>query len=473
VARYLTALFVALVALSFPRGEALPHARPALLRMRVVLTTASPAADLTLDTGTIINASEASNGGRVRVRAERNHVSFTHDGGGPAEAYVRLLVSGVRRGKRVQWHLTLSPSAAPAQIEVYNENEPGHARLVDRFEAHSEESAFESAADPLLSGGPVEIGAGPRPLVLAFFYPWYQHFNWLSNRLQDQPLFEYSTELPDEVARSLSEARAAGLDGVVVSWRGDTNWNDRRLQFVLDQARILGLRVSILVETLAARGDLPDGSRGVIAADVHQWLEKAFDAFTQQPAYLKVGGRPVIFVYAADEFTLEDWRPIVRSLERSGRNILLMADSLDPAYLEMFGGAFTYATVSISQRDLERFYLDQALRTQSYNLASGGERRVYAASVSPGYDDSILGRDTTLVVDRANGARYDAQWRAAIDAQPDWTLVTSWNEFWENTHIEPSVLYGRRYQVRTRAWSELFRRQRLDGPALSVSHEAR
>ena len=97
MARYLTALFVALVALSFPRGEALPHVRPALLRMRVVLTTASPAADLTLDTGTIINASDASNGGRVRVRAERNHVSFTHDGGGPAEAYVRLLVSGVRK----------------------------------------------------------------------------------------------------------------------------------------------------------------------------------------------------------------------------------------------------------------------------------------------------------------------------------------------------------------------------------------
>jgi hypothetical protein len=138
-----------------------------------------------------------------------------------------------------------------------------------------------------------------------------------------------------------------------------------------------------------------------------------------------------------------------------------MADSLDPTFLESFSGAFTYATASISQPDLERFDSVQALQTQSYNLSYGGERRVDAATVSPGYNDSRLGRETTLVVDRANGALYDAQWQMAIAAQPDWILVTSWNEFWENTHIEPSVLYGRRYQRRTRTWSELFRL--LDG----------
>jgi hypothetical protein len=88
--------------------------------------------------------------------------------------------------------------------------------------------------------------------------------------------------------------------------------------------------------------------------------------------------------------------------------------------------------------------------------------------VSPGYDDSVLGRDTTLVVDRANGAFYVAQWQAAVAAQPDWILVTSWNEFWENTHIEPSVRYGRRYQDRTRTWSSWFRRQESGVRAPSV-----
>jgi hypothetical protein len=390
---------------------------------------------------------------------ERNHLSFTHDGDGPAEAQVGLLVSGLRRNARVQWRLALNPPDAPTWIEVYNENDQDRPQLVDRFDASTRESTFESPANRLLAGGSVTIATGPRPLVLAFFYPWAQHWNWSSDRLRDQPLSMYSTDLPDEVAQSLRDARAAGLDGVIVSWRGDTNWNDRRLEIVLDQAQTLGLRVSILVETLLARDLLSDGSHGPVVANVmHQWLEKAFDVFVQHPAFLKVGGRPVVFVYVADAYPPEEWRTMVESLKHSGRNMFLMADSLDPAFLESFNGAFTYATAPISRRDLEAFDSDQALRTQSYNLLLGGERRVDAATVSPGYDDSLLGRETTLVVDRANGALYDAQWRAAVAAQPDWILITSWNEFWENTHIEPSTLFGHRYQIRTRNWSELFRR---------------
>jgi hypothetical protein len=458
MSRYLTALFAALAMLQFPSGGPLPLIAPVLVRMRVVLTTEAPAAELILDTGTIINTSVVA-GGPVRVGVERNHLSFTHDGDGPAETQVGLLVSGLRRDARVQWHLTLNSSDGPTRIEVYNENEQGRPRLVDRFDASAKESTFESPADRLLAGGPVRIVAGPQPLVLTFFYPWAQHWNWSSDRLLDQPLSLYSTDLPDEVAQSLRDARAAGLDGVIVSWRGDTNWNDRRLQIVLDQARTLGLKVSILVETLLARDLLSDGSHGPVVANVmHDWLEKAFDVFAQHPAFLKTGGRPVVFVYVADAYTPEEWRTMVESLKHSGRNMFLMADALDPAYLESFSGAFTYATAPIPKRDLESFYSDQALRTQSYNLLLGGERRVDAATVSPGYDDSLLGRETTLVVDRANGALYDAQWQAAVAAQPDWILITSWNEFWENTHIEPSMRYGHRYQTPTRNWSDLFRR---------------
>src|SRR2546427_461670 len=106
--KHLTALFAALVALPLSSGGALPRVQPTLLRMRVVLTTESPAADLTFDPGTIINASVVSGDRTVRARAERNHVSFIHGGSGSAEADVRLLVSGLRTDARVRWHLTLS-----------------------------------------------------------------------------------------------------------------------------------------------------------------------------------------------------------------------------------------------------------------------------------------------------------------------------------------------------------------------------
>jgi hypothetical protein len=426
-----------------------------------VLTTKARAADLTLDTGSIVNTFVLSDDHGLRVRAEGNRLSFTRDGESMGEAHVRLIAADIPPGT-ARWHLTLSPSAAPTELEIYNENDGNRVRLVDRFHADREEEIFETPTGSLLAGGPVRIASWPPPLTLAFFYPWFQHPDWNSNRLRDQPLYQYSMEYPDEIARSLRDARDAGLDGVIVSWRGDTNWNDRRLRYVLDDAQALGLKVSILVETLWAT-EGPEGTVKPLNADkMRRWIEKAFDVFAPHPAFLRAGGRPVVFVYLTDSFTLEDWRAIVSSLRQARRNVFLMADTLNPGFLESFDGAFTYATAGVPQAALGRFYVDQALRTQSYGLLSGGERRVGAATVSPGYDDSLLDRETTMVVDRANGGFFEAQWSAAVAAQPDWILVTSWNEFWENTHVEPSVRYGHHYQLRTRAWSNAFRRHRED-----------
>lgn len=459
--RLLSALFAVLV-VGPPFGGAASRVQASLLRMRLVLTTASPVAELTIDGGTIIHASNASPHSAARIHADGNRLSFTHDGSGAAEANVRLLVSGVDARARVTWHLTLTPSGAPAQIEIYNENEPNRTRIVDRFEATARESRFESPADALMAGGPVRLAPGPGPLVLAFFYPWYHNFDWDSDELLDRPLVRYSSEIPEQVGRSIEAARAAGLDGLVVSWRGDTDWNDRRLQIVLDKAQTLGLKVSILVETLLAT-EGPEGTVKPLSADkLRTWLEKAHDVFGPHPAFLKVDGRPVVFVYVAGAFTPAQWVDIVGALACSRRNPFLMADSLDPAFLESFAGAFTYATALLPRSSLQAFYNSQAIRTQSYNLSYGGERRVDAATVSPGYDDSHLDRERTFVVGRDNGGLYDAEWQAAVRAQPDWILVTSWNEFWENTHIEPSELYGHWYQTRTRAWTRALRRQAND-----------
>jgi hypothetical protein len=358
--------------------------------------------------------------------------------------------------RSVHWQVQLTPPTRSV-IEIYNENELGRPRIVDRFNVvDTERSTFESPANLLSAGGPVTIEAGPPPLVLAFFYSWYLYSTWSSQRLQDRPLFLYSNENPEEVRHSLGEARAAGLDGVIVSWVGNASWSDRRLRIVMDQAHALGLSVSILVETLSAVDVLPDGTTGLAADKMRRWLEKAFDLYAQHPALLKVRGRPVIFVYVANAFTADEWRMIVQSLEQSGRRMSLMADSPDPALLSSFSGAFRYATADIPPSDLEGFYTDQALRTQSYNLNNGGPRRVYAATVSPGYDDRRLGRTTSSVIDRAHGSLYDTQWRAAVSAAPDWMLITSWNEFYENTHIEPSERYQRQYQDRTHMWSDAF-----------------
>lgn len=54
---------------------------------------------------------------------------------------------------------------------------------------------------------------------------------------------------------------------------------------------------------------------------------------------------------------------------------------------------------------------------------------------------------------------YDWTWETALQYNPDYVLITSWNEFFEGTAIEPTEEYGDYYIRQTAEWVEKFRQQ--------------
>jgi hypothetical protein len=72
--------------------------------------------------------------------------------------------------------------------------------------------------------------------------------------------------------------------------------------------------------------------------------------------------------------------------------------------------------------------------------ASGG---TWIAPAAPGFDARQLGG--TTVVPRGDGQTLRREVAAAREAQPDAIGLISWNEFSENSHLEPSEQYGRQY----------------------------
>jgi len=51
----------------------------------------------------------------------------------------------------------------------------------------------------------------------------------------------------------------------------------------------------------------------------------------------------------------------------------------------------------------------------------------------------------TTVVDRKDGQTLQTQFNTALQSSPDAIGLISWNEFSENSHIEPSENYDHRY----------------------------
>ncbi|MEW6368282.1 MAG: glycoside hydrolase family 99-like domain-containing protein [Acidobacteriota bacterium] len=94
-------------------------------------------------------------------------------------------------------------------------------------------------------------------------------------------------------------------------------------------------------------------------------------------------------------------------------------------------------------------------------LMQAPERRIWAATVQPSYHDHLIPGRSTPILGRANGEFYRATFDVATDSGPDWLFITSWNEWWEHTYIEPSRKCGRTCLELTRdlssAWKEAVR----------------
>src|SRR5207302_4225054 len=129
--------------------------------------------------------------------------------------------------------------------------------------------------------------------------------------------------------------------------------------------------------------------------------------------------------------------------------------------LGAFDGQFYYPSNDEPGDTIRDFDRVQALNVRTYHLLPSDTvgRRVWVATVSPGYDDTHRtdGRIPRFT-DRANGQYYRTEWRAALDNRADWIVITTWNEYLENTEVEATRLYGDLYLGLTRSWSDVFRR---------------
>jgi hypothetical protein len=77
------------------------------------------------------------------------------------------------------------------------------------------------------------------------------------------------------------------------------------------------------------------------------------------------------------------------------------------------------------------------------SAAIHADGKYWIAPFASGFDARLIGG--TSVVPRSNGATLRTEYANAIRSSPDALGLISWNEFSENTYVEPSIHYGRRY----------------------------
>lgn len=285
-------------------------------------------------------------------------------------------------------------------------------------------------------------------LLLAFYYLWYTKDNWKAIPLIDQPENFYSSSDINIIKKQIRLAKSSGIDGFITSWDGPGTYSDNNFKLFLNQCQKLNFKSSIYYETLTENGPRSD-------EEIYNSLKFIIETYGNHKSFIKVFNKPLIFLWASNELDINRWKNILNRLRVNNYEATLIAMGYDISNLQIFDGLHQYGIIMIDDLDKENRFLSTIVK--NYHLI-GDRQKIWTATVQPGYDERKIPKRIGLFKERSKGKYFEETWKAAINSNPDFILITSWNEWWENTHIEPSKNFKNYYLYLTKKYSRIWKK---------------
>jgi len=307
-----------------------------------------------------------------------------------------------------------------------------------------------------------------RPLVGVQYYLWYgdgygaAHWNdsAKSGYVADKPLLGYyPSSTGQTIEYHLELMEGMGLDYAVLNLHLDASGiNDlelRSLEHVFDIAARQNSPLKFAVQ-LAPYSDEPAALADAIAVIRRR--------FTPRPNYLTHGGRPILFWFWSS--AMDRNKPVFATLRKSAAGLCNLAQGLrlpasdeDRRTFGFFEGFGPFSPLELGQpKNWETIW------AAGYAAAEKAGMAVRMATVSPGYDDHLLDGDERVgnpfrQVPREQGDTYrrGLDFVRGLSPAPDLITIATFNEYHENTHIEPSRDNGMRYVEMTGAFTTVLR----------------
>ena len=264
--------------------------------------------------------------------------------------------------------------------------------------------------------------------IWAYYYIWFDPSSWHRAKSDSPLLGPYSSDEQRVMRRHVELARSAGIDGFLVSWK-DTPKLSSRLSRLAAVARDEQFHLGLVYQGL-------DFSRRPIAVEqVCRDLVTFADRYADDPVFRLHGDRPVVVWTGTDQYTDADLERCVAPV-RDRLTVLASARTVEQwqRVASIFeGNAYYWSSVNPEKS----WYPGQLARMGEAVHATGD---LWVAPVAPGFDARLVGGQN--VVPRNGSRTLTREMDAALNTAPDAIGLISWNEFTENSHVEPSRQYG-------------------------------
>jgi glycoprotein endo-alpha-1,2-mannosidase len=302
--------------------------------------------------------------------------------------------------------------------------------------------------------------------VAAYYYPWHagdfhRDQGYLREHIGQAPLLgEYDDRDPAVVQQHLEWSLQANIGVWITSWFGPNSREDTTLlSAVLPTIQGTDMKFALFYETVNRIGkDTPSLHR--VVDDINHII----DNFTSHPNYLRINGQPVLVIYLTRTLEQNDVLAEALLLMRSAgvkrdTHFYLVGDHAfgsPPAenllafdYLDAVTNYDVYGLLGsgyVGEEKLAMYYAQQGewkARAKEQNCA-------YLPAVTPGFNDRGVRLEVNhLPLSRKlnTGDEFGTLFRASLEhamlqVDPDagnFLVVTSFNEWHEDTQIEPTV----------------------------------
>ena len=286
-----------------------------------------------------------------------------------------------------------------------------------------------------VSGSTSPSPAGPESSapVLAYYYMWFNAASWTHTKTDLPALGAYDSTNPSVIRQQVSWARESGVDALIASWKSTPSLNLALSELIAECDR-QGLKLVLIYEGLDVnRNPIPTAT---VASDLLSFEKQ----YASDPAF-QFFSQPAVIWSGSWRFSDADVS-YVRGLVGAPDKMLLLGSERSAAEYTARAGLF----------DGDAYYWSSAdpLTTPGYQKrlsqlsdAVHATHGLWLAPAAVGFDARLNGG--TSVVDRRDGATLTAAWSDALATRPDGVALISWNEYTENSYVEPSQNYGNRY----------------------------
>ncbi|MBI2678901.1 MAG: PKD domain-containing protein [Candidatus Koribacter versatilis] len=267
--------------------------------------------------------------------------------------------------------------------------------------------------------------------IYAHFLPWFGGANhmWVGYRSDDRA----------QVGKQVSDMMSRGYDGAIVDWYGpDYARENNTTLYLRDEAETRGgLFTFAVMEDVGSLNKCAATAGCDVTQKLINDLNYAASTYYPSPAYMRIGGRPVMFFFGVDKYVI-DWTRARAGV--NGNPLFIFRQSSAFTHAQSDGG-FSWVGIGSTATDMGLGYLDGFYSTglkypaqQTFGSAYAGFNNTLAAWVSnpPKVVDRQCGQ--TWLASLAEAGKY----YSASKPLPQMQMVT-WNDYEEGSELETGI----------------------------------